>query len=208
IKVLGNCRSKCCCRVVTMRSLLVLCQSAALLGVLWASHSTLLVEGDKNASRICKPAPRWEIKGRSPAQELLGNVVVVALIGHLRTKLRRSNVTDVSFLIVNEQNAVSRALYWELKKRAPTGVPVYQQDANQTDVWEVLDGDKDDFLIYDRCGLLTFHVVLPYSFMHNPYVEAAIRATYVGDICNCSPLIRVRSVNTSGLTSLSPKIKP
>lgn len=89
-------------------------------------------------------------------------------------------------MIVNEQNAVSRALYWTLKKRAPTGVPVYQQEANQTDVWEVLDGDKDDFLIYDRCGLLTFHVVLPYSFLHTPYVEAAIRATYVGDICNCS----------------------
>ncbi|MEQ2311260.1 Selenoprotein Pb, partial [Ameca splendens] len=107
-------------------------------------------------------------------------------IGHLRRKLTRSNLTEVSFMIVNEQDPVSRAMYWELKRKAPTEVPVYQQGANQSDVWEVLDGDKDDFLIYDRCGLLTFHIVLPFSFLYNPYVEAAIRATYLRDICNCS----------------------
>ncbi|MEQ2178013.1 Selenoprotein Pb, partial [Goodea atripinnis] len=64
---------------VTMPSL-VLWLSAALPGLLWASQSALLVEGDKNASRICKLAPYWDIKGRSPMQEQLGNVVVVALL--------------------------------------------------------------------------------------------------------------------------------
>uniref|UniRef100_A0A671X4K0 Selenoprotein P N-terminal domain-containing protein n=1 Tax=Sparus aurata TaxID=8175 RepID=A0A671X4K0_SPAAU len=77
-------------------------------------------------------------------------------------------------------------MYWELKRRAPSGVPVYQQAPLQDDVWEALDGDKDDFLVYDRCGRLTFHIVLPYSFLHYPYVEAAIRATYHKNICNCS----------------------
>uniref|UniRef100_A0A3P8S6D3 Selenoprotein P N-terminal domain-containing protein n=1 Tax=Amphiprion percula TaxID=161767 RepID=A0A3P8S6D3_AMPPE len=77
-------------------------------------------------------------------------------------------------------------MYWELKRRAPPGVPVYQQAPLQSDVWEALDGDKDDFLVYDRCGLLTFHIVLPYSFLHFPYVEAAIRATYLKNICNCT----------------------
>lgn len=89
-------------------------------------------------------------------------------------------------MIVNEQEAHSRAMYWELKRRAPPGVPVYQQSPIQDDVWEALDGDKDDFLVYDRCGFLTFHIVLPYSFLHYPYVEAAIRATYLKNICNCS----------------------
>uniref|UniRef100_A0A8C4GVD2 Selenoprotein P N-terminal domain-containing protein n=1 Tax=Dicentrarchus labrax TaxID=13489 RepID=A0A8C4GVD2_DICLA len=89
-------------------------------------------------------------------------------------------------MIVNEREAQSRAMYWELKRRAPPGVPVYQQTPLQNDVWEALDGDKDDFLVYDRCGLLTFHIVLPYSFLHYPYVEAAIRATYHKNICNCS----------------------
>lgn len=53
---------------------------AALPGLLWASHVTLIVEGDNDASRICKPAPHWEINGQAPMQELLGNVVVVALL--------------------------------------------------------------------------------------------------------------------------------
>uniref|UniRef100_A0AAY5F1R7 Selenoprotein P N-terminal domain-containing protein n=2 Tax=Electrophorus electricus TaxID=8005 RepID=A0AAY5F1R7_ELEEL len=77
-------------------------------------------------------------------------------------------------------------MYWELKRRAAEGIPVYQQSPLQADVWEALQGDKDDFLVYDRCGLLTFHIVLPYSYLHYPYVEAAIRATYLKDICNCT----------------------
>uniref|UniRef100_A0A3Q3BDP3 Selenoprotein Pb-like n=2 Tax=Kryptolebias marmoratus TaxID=37003 RepID=A0A3Q3BDP3_KRYMA len=89
-------------------------------------------------------------------------------------------------MIVNEQEANSRAKYWDLKNNAPKGVPVYQQDEDQQDVWEVLDGDKEDFLIYDRCGLLTFHLVIPYSYLFNPFVEAAIRVTYYNNICNCS----------------------
>ncbi|KAF7655149.1 hypothetical protein LDENG_00059150 [Lucifuga dentata] len=71
-------------------------------------------------------------------------------LGGLRDKLRRSNLTEVSFLIVNEQDALSRAMYWELKRRVPPGIPVYQQSPLQDDVWEALDGDKDDFLVYDR----------------------------------------------------------
>lgn len=53
-------------------------------------------------------------------------------------------------MIVNEQEAQSRAMYWELERRTPPGVPVYQQSPFQKDVWEALDGDKDDFLVYDR----------------------------------------------------------
>ncbi|KAF0047383.1 hypothetical protein F2P81_001016 [Scophthalmus maximus] len=73
-----------------------------------------------------------------------------AYIGGLRDKLNRSNLTEVSFVIVNEREAQSRAMYWELKRRAPAGIPVYQQAPLQNDVWEALDGDKDDFLVYDR----------------------------------------------------------
>lgn len=71
-------------------------------------------------------------------------------IGGLRGKLNRSNLTEVSFMIVNEREAQSRAMFWELKRRAPPGVPVHQQSPFQNDVWEALDGDKDDFLVYDR----------------------------------------------------------
>ncbi|CAM5136552.1 unnamed protein product [Eretmochelys imbricata] len=90
-------------------------------------------------------------------------------------------------MIVNEKAPLSRAMFWELKRLAPEGVPVYQQEILEPDVWQILDGDKDDFFIYDRCGRLAFHIPLPYSFLHFRYVESAVRFTYAKDVCgNCS----------------------
>uniref|UniRef100_A0A8C1YRP0 Selenoprotein P N-terminal domain-containing protein n=1 Tax=Cyprinus carpio TaxID=7962 RepID=A0A8C1YRP0_CYPCA len=62
----------------------------------------------------------------------------------------------------------------------------HQKSPLQNNIWDILEGDKDDFLVYDRCGYLTFHIVLPFSFLHFPHTEAAIRATYHKNICNCS----------------------
>uniref|UniRef100_A0AAY4AAJ0 Selenoprotein P N-terminal domain-containing protein n=1 Tax=Denticeps clupeoides TaxID=299321 RepID=A0AAY4AAJ0_9TELE len=123
-------------------------------------------------------------------------------LGSLRDKLARRRVTDVSFLIVNEQEALSRAMYWELKRRTAAAIPVYQQSPMQEDVWEALEGDKDDFLVYDRCGRLTFHIVLPYSYLHFPYVEAAILATYFKDICgNCSVQSSMKNATASKIST-------
>uniref|UniRef100_A0A8C8SPY2 Selenoprotein P N-terminal domain-containing protein n=1 Tax=Pelusios castaneus TaxID=367368 RepID=A0A8C8SPY2_9SAUR len=108
-------------------------------------------------------------------------------LGGLREKLSQEGLADVSYLIVNEKAPLSRAMYWELKRQAPEGVPVYQQEILEPDVWQILDGDKDDFLIYDRCGRLAFHIPLPYSFLHFRYVESAVRVTHTKDLCgNCS----------------------
>lgn len=71
-------------------------------------------------------------------------------LGDLRDKLVRGNLTGVAFLIVNEQDAHSRAMYWEMKRRTSEGIPVYQQSPLQSNVWDTLQGDKDDFLVYDR----------------------------------------------------------
>lgn len=46
--------------------------------LLWASP--LFVERDSEASSICKTAPRWEIDGKAPMEELHGHVVMVALL--------------------------------------------------------------------------------------------------------------------------------
>ncbi|KFO79144.1 Selenoprotein P, partial [Cuculus canorus] len=46
---------------------------------------------------------------------------------------------------------------------------------------------KDDFLIYDRCGRLVYHLGLPYSFLSFRYVEDAIKIAYCENKCgNCS----------------------
>ncbi|KAL7985149.1 hypothetical protein Chor_003719 [Crotalus horridus] len=128
-------------------------------------------------------------------------------LGSLQEKLSGDGMANVSFMIVNEKTPFSRAMYWELKRHAPKGIPVYQQQILEPDVWQILKGNKDDFLIYDRdecseikllhfssmasgfcrCKKLTFHIQLPYSFLHLPYVEAAVRYTYHKDYCgNCS----------------------
>ncbi|NWY59973.1 SELPB protein, partial [Chionis minor] len=90
-------------------------------------------------------------------------------------------------MIINEKAPLSRAMFGDLERQAPPGVPVYQPEPEEPDVWQVLGGDKDDFLVYDRCGRLAFHIQLPYSFLHFPYVESAIRFTHSKDLCgNCS----------------------
>ncbi|NXG75006.1 SELPB protein, partial [Baryphthengus martii] len=90
-------------------------------------------------------------------------------------------------MIVNEKAPLSRVMFGELVRQAPPGVPVFQPEPEEPDVWQILGGDKDDFLIYDRCGRLAFHIQLPYSFLHFPYVESAIRFTHSKDFCgNCS----------------------
>lgn len=78
-------------------------------------------------------------------------------MGDLRDRLARSKLANVSFMIVNEQEAESRAMYWELKRRAAKGIPVYQQSPLQDNVWAALQGEKDDVLIYDRSS---FRIVL------------------------------------------------
>ncbi|KAF7250432.1 Selenoprotein P [Varanus komodoensis] len=106
----------------------------------------------------------------------------------LRLKLERDGLI-VSFLVVNHQGQHSQLKYPQLREKVSTNIPVYQQDSKQPDVWTALNGRKDDFLIYDRCGRLVYHLGLPYSFLSFPYVEEAIRITYCESKCgNCSYL--------------------
>uniref|UniRef100_A0A670XRI2 Selenoprotein P N-terminal domain-containing protein n=1 Tax=Pseudonaja textilis TaxID=8673 RepID=A0A670XRI2_PSETE len=157
---------------------------ALLLGLVIAATVTEGVVVD-NQTRICQPAPRWKINGIEPMAGMEGQVTVVVLLK--AKKLSGDGMANVSFIIVNEKTPSSRAMYWELKRHAPKGIPVFQQQILEPDVWQILLGNKDDFLIYDRCRKLTFHIQLPYSFLHLPYVEAAVRYTSRKDYCgNCS----------------------
>ncbi|CAN2390888.1 Selenoprotein P, partial [Pristimantis euphronides] len=161
----------------------------------------VVVSSAHNETSFCKPPPSWSIGAEEPMGRFGGQVTVVALLqascgfcliqatgmGPLRDKLADRGLTNISYMIVNDQSTLSKHMFPELRRRAPAGIPVYQQSPNQVDVWEILDGNKDDFLIYDRCGRLTFHIRLPLSYLHFPYVEAAIISTYYEDYCqNCS----------------------
>uniref|UniRef100_A0A8D0HQN8 Selenoprotein P n=1 Tax=Sphenodon punctatus TaxID=8508 RepID=A0A8D0HQN8_SPHPU len=81
--------------------------------------------------------------------------------------------------------------YHLLREKVSQHIPVYQQDEKQPDVWTTLNGRKDDFFIYDRCGRLVYHLGLPYSFLTFPHVEEAIQIAYCEHKCgNCSYTIQ------------------
>ncbi|XP_035660700.1 selenoprotein P-like [Branchiostoma floridae] len=61
------------------------------------------------------------------------------------------------------------------------------QDTPRADVWGLLDGRKDDFIIYDRCGRLARHIRMPEAWLVRPDVEDAIREVYAESPCgNCA----------------------
>uniref|UniRef100_G3WG53 Selenoprotein P N-terminal domain-containing protein n=2 Tax=Sarcophilus harrisii TaxID=9305 RepID=G3WG53_SARHA len=105
----------------------------------------------------------------------------------LRVKLEREGFSNISYIVVNHQGNPSQLNFKELKDKVSENITVYQQEVNQQDVWTVLNGSKDDFLIYDRCGRLVYHLGLPYTFLTFSYVEEAIKVAYCEKSCgNCS----------------------
>ncbi|NXP50282.1 SEPP1 protein, partial [Heliornis fulica] len=105
----------------------------------------------------------------------------------LRVKLENEGLVNISYVVVNHQGTQSQRKVHLLKESVSEYITVYQQDEHQDDVWTTLNGNKDDFLIYDRCGRLVYHLGLPYSFLSFQYVEDSIKIAYCESKCgNCS----------------------
>ncbi|NXU70269.1 SEPP1 protein, partial [Oreotrochilus melanogaster] len=105
----------------------------------------------------------------------------------LRVKLENEGLVNISYVVVNHQGTYSQRKIHLLKESVSEYITVYQQDEQEADVWTILNGNKDDFLIYDRCGRLVYHLGLPYSFLSFQYVEESIKIAYCENKCgNCS----------------------
>lgn len=152
-------------------------------------------------SSFCKKPPAWSIGDQDPMLNSYSSVTVVALLQaswhfcllqassleDLRVKLEKEGFSNISYVVVNHQGTHSRLNYMYLKNKVSEHIPVYQQEENQTDVWTLLNGNKDDFLIYDRCGRLVYHIGWPFSILSFSYVEEAIKIAYCEKKCgNCS----------------------
>uniref|UniRef100_A0A7N5JR58 Selenoprotein P N-terminal domain-containing protein n=1 Tax=Ailuropoda melanoleuca TaxID=9646 RepID=A0A7N5JR58_AILME len=148
----------------------------------------LLPGGGTEHRGRCKEPPEWSIGEENPMMTSRGSVTVVALLqANLQLKLASNGLVNISFIVVNHQGHHSQLKYQLLREKVSEDIPVYQQNATQPDVWATLRGRKDDFLIYDRCGRLVYHLELPYTFLSFPYVEKAIHIAYCEDTCgNCS----------------------
>uniref|UniRef100_A0A1D5QYU1 Selenoprotein P N-terminal domain-containing protein n=3 Tax=Macaca TaxID=9539 RepID=A0A1D5QYU1_MACMU len=90
----------------------------------------------------------WSCQSKAKSKEA-GSLEGVVL-EELRVKLEKEGYSNISYIVVNHQGISSRLKYTHLKNKVSEHIPVYQQEENQTDVWTLLNGSKDDFLIYDR----------------------------------------------------------
>ncbi|XP_012216128.1 uncharacterized protein [Linepithema humile] len=62
------------------------------------------------------------------------------------------------------------------------------QDGPRFRMWERFRASKDQVVVIDRCGKLTYQVIVPWSILYFPYVKAAILSTYQEDPCGgCDP---------------------
>ncbi|KYN37341.1 Selenoprotein Pa [Trachymyrmex septentrionalis] len=67
---------------------------------------------------------------------------------------------------------------------------IFLQDDPQSRLWERFRASREHAVIIDRCGKLTYHVIVPWSILFFPYVKAAILSTYMDDPCSgCNPAI-------------------
>ncbi|CAL7944614.1 unnamed protein product [Xylocopa violacea] len=59
----------------------------------------------------------------------------------------------------------------------------FLQDTNELGIWESFHAAKDEIVIIDRCGKLTYQLIVPWSILYFPYAKAAILSTYKEDPC-------------------------
>ncbi|KZC10085.1 Selenoprotein Pb [Dufourea novaeangliae] len=57
------------------------------------------------------------------------------------------------------------------------------QDTPDLGIWERFRASKDEVVVVDRCGRLTYQVIIPWSILYFPYVKAAILSTYKENPC-------------------------
>lgn len=54
-------------------------------------------------------------------------------------------------MVVNDRDERSQRLHHLLKERL-MNITLYAQDLSQPDVWQAVNAEKDDILVYDRFG--------------------------------------------------------
>lgn len=107
-------------------------------------------------------------------------------LNDLLLKLDNQGYVSINYMVVNNRDERSQEMHHLLKERL-MNITLYAQDLSQPDIWQAVNAEKDDILVYDRCGRLTYHLSLPYTILSHPHVEEAIRLTYCDGICGeCS----------------------
>ncbi|XP_048760853.1 selenoprotein Pb-like [Ostrea edulis] len=99
----------------------------------------------------------------------------------LRNAFHNGGTEDITFFIVNSVRAKSSIQ--ELTRRV--SFPVYQDESDLM-IQQKLNGAIDDLFIYDRCGILAYHLTKPDSLVSQGTMQRKIVSTYLDNHCNCS----------------------
>ncbi|KAL5016478.1 hypothetical protein ScPMuIL_006067 [Solemya velum] len=139
----------------------------------WIKDTFIRYEEPRPSSGRLADAPRVRLCGANAASGLQ----------QLSERLAASGMGDINFLIVNAGVMHARTRVDALTRRVT--FPVYQDTPN-SGIWNLLQAGKDDLLVYDKCGKLTFYVPFPDSLLRHSFSETAIMSTYVGNVCDCA----------------------
>ncbi|XP_076181659.1 uncharacterized protein LOC143153905 [Ptiloglossa arizonensis] len=127
----------------------------------------------------------------------------------LKKQLERSNFSNIMFFVVtppthlpedsletktwkdiSRKNIVQPESFWEgtqsedQAKSSRKGFKIiFLRDTPDLGIWENFHAFKDEVAVIDRCGKLTYQVIIPWSILYFPYVKAAILSTYKEEPC-------------------------
>ncbi|CAL1545002.1 unnamed protein product [Lymnaea stagnalis] len=176
----------------------------------WAVLGLCLVTlvTDVTSQRRCQ-VPQWPASlGDNPLASNSGKVVLVALMkGYcsycvnqatrleaLKNRLASQGFNDIAMIIVNGGEPISRERIANLQQ-ATTSLPVIQDTEQHVMFRDVFAGNKDDFIVYDRCGQRAVFIPHPYSYLSHGITERVLKTVYRGGhSCHCS-LDIVNAVN-------------
>eukprot|EP00112_Aurelia_sp_Birch-Aquarium-sp1_P000265 Seg1021.4 transcript_id=Seg1021.4/GoldUCD/mRNA.D3Y31 product="Selenoprotein Pb" protein_id=Seg1021.4/GoldUCD/D3Y31 len=148
-----------------------------------------LALAEEHDGRIsCRATPALKADGEDPVAKARGDVIVLALLTSscsycqlqarllmkMKAKLQAMNITGVSFIIVNSKEAdMSKHIIDKL-----VDFKVYQDKTGN--ISKVLNGSRDDFYIFNRCGILSDYVPGSKSYLRKNNVQQALLKALIG----------------------------
>lgn len=66
---------------------------------------------------------------------------------------------DMVYMVINHQGEQAQRLHAMLAQRLSDNISLYKQVEQQPDVWQALNGKKDDFIIFDRFVMCFRHIL-------------------------------------------------
>nr|KAI8749427.1 selenoprotein Pa-like [Biomphalaria glabrata] len=158
----------------------------------------VMVLASQVTSQRCSAFTWKSTLGENPLATHRGKVVLVALMAAyssycisqasrldaLKNRLASEGYPDIAMVIVNGGESISRNSIANLQNAS--SIAVIQDNKQHTMYQEIFRRNKDDFIVYDRCGQRSVVIPHPYSFLGYVTTERALKTVHSGRLlCHC-----------------------